>query len=115
MNRLALAILAFACIHEFGWQFSPAELGLQRDIRDITQWALICSLVWSLHVLARNKFASAVAAAVAVMSSTTALCAAWWMIDRDVYQCSQTLQSPVMLLSAFVALAVFWRCNVRER
>jgi hypothetical protein len=116
VKRVAVALLLFSCLHEFAWQLSPSELGLQRDIRDVTQWAMICAFCWSVHVIASNRLLSAVCAAVAVMSSTTALCALWWLFDRSVYQCSATYQGPVMLLSAFAALAVFWRWNdVGER
>lgn len=112
--RLALAVLLLAAAHEFGWQAVPPEL--QRDVRDITQWPLLCALLWCVHAGLGHRFVSAVCAAVAVMSSTTALCAAWWLLDRSVHQCSQTYQPPLMLLSAVAALATFWRaCDARTR
>lgn len=113
-RALSLALLTLACVHEFAWQILPADWGLQRDVRDITQWALVCALCWCLHVFARSRAVSAVCAAVAVMSSTTALCAAWWLMDRTVYQCSATYQTPLMLLSAFAALVTFWRTRDAE-
>lgn len=113
---VALCLLGIACVHEFAWQLVPADWGIQRDVRDVTQWALICALCWCLHALALHRAISAVCAAVAVMSSTTALCALWWLFDRTVYQCSATYQAPLMLLSAFAALATFWRmCDAKSR
>lgn len=110
----ACAVLILACTHEFLWQAAPPQL--QRDVRDVTQWPLLCVLLWCVHLLARHRFLSAVCAAVAVMSSTTALCAGWWLIDQTVHQCSQTYQPPLMLLSAVAALATFWRaCDARTR
>lgn len=105
--RWALAMLLLASAHEFLWQAAPPEF--QRDVRDLTQWPLLCALLWCVHRLAAQRFVSAVCAAVAVMSSTTALCAAWWLLDRSVHECSTTYQPPLMLLSAAAALATFWR------
>jgi hypothetical protein len=111
-----LALLLFACVHEFAWQLVPDHLFIQRDVRDITQWGLVLALAWLLHLKARNRLASAVCAAVAVMSSTTAGCAAWWLfVDDAIRQCSRTWQAPIMLLSAFAALAVFWSCTHGNR
>lgn len=115
MKVVALALLAFSCLHEFAWQLIPADLGIQRDVRDLTQWAMVCAFCVAVHSIGRNRLLSAVCAAVAVMSSTTALCALWWLVDRTVYQCSATYQAPVMLLSAFAALAVFWRWKDGEQ
>jgi hypothetical protein len=76
----------------------------------------VLALAWLLHLKARNRLASAVCAAVAVMSSTTAGCAAWWLfVDDAIRQCSRTWQAPIMLLSAFAALAVFWSCTHGNR
>lgn len=108
----SLILLALACVHEFAWQLAPAGFG--RDVRDLTQWALICGLCLGLHLIVRHRLLSSVCAAIAVMSSTTAGCAAWWLMDHAVHQCSKTYGAPLMLLSAFAALAVFWRLNERR-
>jgi hypothetical protein len=110
---LALLILLAACVHEFTWQLIPDGLGLQGNWRNITQWPLICGALVALHVLARHRFVSAVAAAVAIMSSTTAGCSAWWFFARfelvaGKEQCSRAMSFPLLLVSASVALLVFW-------
>jgi hypothetical protein len=122
MKALGLALLGFACLHEFVWQlFQPDAQG---DVRSVTQWGLIASLCWLLHVVARSRWLSAVCAAVVVMSSTTAACSAYWLATRFAVvmgeeQCSRQWSMPMMLLSAVAALAVFWfwtgEKNVRER
>ena len=109
---LALLVLAAACAHEFAWQLFPVEL--QGDVRSVTQWGLICSACYVMHALARDRFMSAVCAAVALMSSTTAGCSVYWLATRFVTipgqeQCSRTWGVPMMLISAAAAVAVFWR------
>lgn len=106
-------LLAVACVHEFAWQWLPAGLGLQGNLRNITQWALIGALLLGVHVLARHRFLSAVCAAVAVMSFTTAGCSAWWFFARFEWvpgreQCSKAMSFPLLMLSASAALLVFW-------
>lgn len=108
----AWAILLAAAMHEFAWQLWPA--GLQGDVRAVTQWALICSLCWTLHVAARSPAVSAACAACAVMSSTTAGCSAYWLATRFVTlpgedQCSRAWSVPMMLASALAALAALWK------
>lgn len=107
----ALLLLLAAVIHEFAWQAFPIHL--QGDIRYVTLWPLICSALWMLHMV-RDRFLSAVCAAVAVMTSTTAGCSAWWLMTRFVVepgqeQCSKQWGLPMALLSAAAACAVFWR------
>ena len=106
-----MLILLAACVHEFGWQLMPA--GTRGAARDVTQWWLICSLCWSVHCFARERFVSAVCAAVAVMSSTTALCAAWWLAARfqiiaGADGCSAQWGFPMLMISALAALASFF-------
>ena len=113
MQPLALLALVLACAHEFVWQAAPLEY--QRDVRDLTQWPLLCALLWCLHKAAGHRFVSAVCASVAVMSSTTALCALWGLLDRSVHQCSTTFQPPLMLLSGAAALATFWSLTNGKR
>lgn len=116
---LGLLILAAACVHEFAWQFFPA--GTQGAARDVTQWWLILALCWTAHCLARDRFLSAVCAAVAVMSSTTAGCASWWFLARFAIVagqdgCSKEWGFPMLMLSALAALAVFfWWPHERRR
>lgn len=100
-----------ACLHEFAWQLASPET--QGDIRSVTQWGLIASLCWGLHILGGNRFLSSVCAAVVVMSSTTAGCSAYWLATRFVTvageeQCSRQFSFPLLMLSGFAALAVFW-------
>ena len=107
-----LLILLAACVHEFGWQLMPA--GARGAARDVTQWWLILSLCWAVHCFARERFLSAVCAAVAVMSSTTALCAAWWLAARfeiaaGADGCSTQWGFPMLMLSSLAASAVFFR------
>lgn len=120
MIGYALALLAAACVHEFIWQLAPAGLGIQGNIRAVTQWPLICAALLFVHVLAHHRFVSAVCAAVAVMSSTTAGCSAYWLISRFVVlrgqdQCSAQWSVPMLLISAVAALAVFWRWDDGKR
>lgn len=114
MKPAATLLLLLAVVHESAWLFVPPEWNLARDVRDVTQWGLVAGFCWLVHVLAHDRFTSAVCAAVAVMSSTTAGCAAWWLFDRSVSQCSSGHQAPLMLLSAIAALAVFWGCDGPE-
>lgn len=121
VQAYAVLLLAVLCLHEFSWQLLPAGLGLQGNWRAITQWPLICVLLLGLHRLARHRFLSAVCAAGAVMSFTTAGCAAWWFMARwelvpGVEHCSARAGVPLLLVSCVAALAVFWRWpNVKQR
>jgi len=116
---LGLLILAAACVHEFAWQLFPA--GTQGAARDVSQWWLILSLCWASHCLARERFLSAVCAAVGVMSSTTAGCSAWWFAARfqivvGMDGCSKQWGVPMLLISAVAALAVFfWWPHAQRR
>lgn len=114
MRRYALAVLVAFCVHEFSWQAWPAGLGLQGNWRAITQWPLVCILLLGLHLLARDRFMTAICAAGAVMSFTTAGCSAWWFLERwqvfpGVEHCSARAGVPLLLVSCVAALAVFWR------
>lgn len=121
MRAYAVALLMVAAVHEFSWLLLPSGLGLQGNWRAVTQWPLICACLLGLHLMARDRFLSAVCAAVAVMSSTTAGCAGWWLLARfeivpGIDQCSRQLHFPLLLLSCIAALAVFWRWpNVKQR
>lgn len=121
MRRYACLVLLLFCVHEFTWQAWPDGLGLQGNWRAITQWPLVCVLLLGLHLLARHRFLSAVCAAGAVMSFTTAGCAAWWFAARwaivpGVEHCSKQAGVPLLLVSCVAALAVFWRWpDVKQR
>ncbi len=119
MRWFALALLLAACLNEFVWQLAPAGLGVQGAIRYVTQWPLLCVLLLGLHLGLRDRFLSSVCAAVALMSSTTAGCSAYWLATRFVLQpgeeqCSKVWGVPMLLVSAAAALAVFWRWNVKR-
>lgn len=114
LRNYALLVLVMACVHEFAWQFLPDGLGLQGNLRAVTQWPYLLAVLAGLAVLMQDRFMSAVCAAAAVMSSTTALCGAWWFAARwdlvpGVEHCSTKLGFPLLLLSAAVAVSVFWR------
>ena len=114
VRAYALAVLAAASVHEFSWQLAAA--GEQGAVRYVTGWPLVCVLLLGVHLAMRDRFVSAVCAAVAVMTSTTAGCSAWWLATRFVLQpgeeqCSKTWGVPMLLVSAVAALAVFWRWN----
>lgn len=114
LKAFALWLLAAACLNEFGWWLAARGTGEQGAIRYVTTWALICVAVLGLHLAFRDRFLSAVCAAVAVMSSTTAGCSAWWLLTKFELQsgkdqCSKEWGIPMLLVSAAVALAVFWR------
>lgn len=121
MIPFALALLLAACVNEFGWEFLPAGFGMQGYFRYVTQWPLLCIAMFGLHALARHRFVSAVCMAVTVMSSTTALCGAWWFgayfgLLTPLTHCSKALGVPLTLVSAASALLVFWRWPyVRKR
>lgn len=114
LRTYAVWLLAAACANEFAWWLAARGTGEQGSIRYITTWALICACVLGVHLYLRDRFLSAVCAAVAVMSSTTAGCSAWWLLTRFELQpgrdqCSKEWGVPMLLVSAVVALAVFWR------
>lgn len=114
MRGLALLLLVLACVHEFAWQKFPAGVGLQGNVRNVTLWPLICIACLTISVLARDRFATAVCAAVCVMTSTTALCSAWWLIapfetGPGKWQCSAQIGPPIFLISIVAALWTFWR------
>lgn len=108
MKLIAVALVLFGLLHESAWTHVPAEWQMQRDVRDVTQWGLILVMAWFIHLLARHRAVSAACAALAVMSSTTALCAAAWMLDNTIRACSTTLQAPLILLSLAAGCAVFY-------
>lgn len=117
-SNYALAVLSAAAVNEFAWQF--AAPGLQGAVRYVTQWPLIAVLLLGLHLTFCDRFVSAVCAAVAVMSSTTAGCSAYWLATRFVLlpgkdQCSAEWGVPMLLVSAVAALAVFWRWAYGKR
>jgi hypothetical protein len=117
-NNYALAVLVAAVVNEFAW--TAGEPGTQGAIRYVTQWPLLCVLLLGLHLAFRDRFLTAVCAAAAVMSSTTAGCSAYWLATRFVLQageeqCSKEWGVPMLLVSAFVALAVFWRWDYGKR
>ena len=105
-------------MNEFIWQAAP--VGQQGAVRYVTQWPLICALLLGVHLAFRNRFLSAVCIAVAVMSSTTAGCSAYWLVTKFVLQpgqeqCSKQWGVPMLLVSAVAALAVFWRWDYGKR
>ena len=111
-RRIAVAVLAAAAVHEFAWQLAPAEL--QGDVRAVTQWPLIGLLCLALAARSRSGFVAAVAACVAVMSSTTAICSATWLahpwpatLGED--QCSARWGVPMVLVSALCAAIALMR------
>lgn len=114
MRNHALLVLVLACVHEFAWQFLPDGLGLQGNLRAVTQCPLIVALLFGVSAMARERFVSAVCVAVAIMSSTTALGSVWWFLARwdavpNIEHFSRQAAAPMLLLSAVAALAVFWR------
>jgi hypothetical protein len=114
VRSVALVLLVFACIHEFAWQLFPAGVGIHGNVRNVTLWPLICSACITIAVLARDRFATAVCVAVAMMTSTTALCSAWWLASPfdtgpGKWQCSTQLGQPIFLVSIIAALLTFWR------
>jgi len=114
----AVILLALACIHEFSWQVFP--WALQGQWRAVTQWLVIAWLALSVARLGRNKLLSAACLATTIMSSTTAVCSAAWMINpwelqAGTSQCSQWLSFPTMFVSVLVALLALRRWKtVRE-
>ena len=107
-------LLVAACLNEFGWWLVARGTGEQGAVRYVTTWVLVCALALGVHLALRDRFVSAVCASIAVMSSTTAGCSAWWLATRFVLppgedQCSKSWGVPMLLVSAVVALAVFWR------
>jgi len=118
VSTYALILLAAASVNEFSWQLVPP--GLQGAVRYVTQWPLLCAALLGLHLCFRDRFLTAVCAAVAVMSSTTAGCSAYWLATRFVLQpgeeqCSKQWGVPMLLVSASVAVAVFWRWSYGKR
>lgn len=112
MIALAVSVLLALCVHEFAWQLWPPEL--QGDVRAVTQWALISSLAMAWAASVQDRFVRAVCACAFVMSSTTALCSAYWLATRFTTvlgqeQCSKAWGMPMLVISAVAALAVFWR------
>ena len=109
---MAVALLAFAVTHEFGWLYWPAEL--QGDVRSVTQWPLVACLCALLALVARSRDVTAACVAVAVMSSTTAACSAVWIyapwpVQPGQEQCSAHWGVPVLLVSVLAACLVLWR------
>lgn len=119
-SNYALAVLVAACVNEFAWWHVARGTGEQGAIRYVTQWQLVCLVLLGLHLAFRDRFLSAVCVAVAVMSSTTAGCSAYWLATRFVLlsgeeQCSKEWGVPMLLVSAVAALAVFWRWDYGKR
>ena len=117
-SNYAVGLLAAAAVNEFAWQWAPA--GEQGAVRYVTQWPLVCALLLGIHLAFRSRFLSAVCAAVAVMSSTTAGCSVYWLATKFVLlpgeeQCSKQWGVPMLLVSAVAALAVFWRWDYGKR
>lgn len=113
-----LFLLVFACIHEFSWQALPWEL--QGYWRNVTQWALIFWLCGCYARSARELFASAVCVMVALMSSTTAICSAAWLVHpwprtEGGTQCSQWLGWPVLLVSVGLAVLCLGMWTLRDK
>lgn len=109
-----LLLLLLACAHEFVWQDWPA--GVQGDVRNITQQGPVWLLCWVFARLAARRFVTAVCAAVAVMSTTTAACSLAWLINPwpvmpGADQCTRRWGVPMLLLSGFAALLALtlWR------
>lgn len=113
-HRIALAVLAPACVHEFIWQaFRP---DVQGDVRAVTQWPLVALLCALVALLARDRIVTAACAAAALMSLTTAACSLSWLIDPWLTtagedQCSRKWGVPMLLVSGIAALLVLsmWR------
>ena len=116
IRTYAMCLLVAACANEFIWWLAARGTGEQGAIRYVTTWSLICMALLGLHLALRDRFLSAVCAAVAVMSSTTAGCSAYWLFSRFELQpgrdqCSKEWGVPMLAVSAVVALSVFWRWN----
>jgi branched-subunit amino acid transport protein AzlD len=114
LKAYACSVLVAACVNEFAWWQAARGTGEQGAIRYVTTWPLVCMVVLGLHLAFRDRFLSAVCAAVAVMSSTTAGCSVYWLwtkfeLQPGQDQCSKEWGVPMLLVSAAVALAVFWR------
>jgi len=122
MSRaIAAALLMFGCAHEFAWQLFQPDL--QGDVRMLTAWPLTAALLGLLAVICRDRIITAACIAVGIMTSTTALCSAWWLMSPWVVtpgqdQCSERLGFPMLLLSAFAAVCALsiWKgpCDVTK-
>lgn len=120
VRTFALWLLVAACANEFLWWLAARGTGEQGAIRYVTTWPLVCIAMLGLHLAFRDRFLSAVCAAVAVMSSTTAGCSAYWLFTRFPLlpgrdQCSKEWGAPMLLVSAVAALAAFWGWNGKRR
>tara|TARA_R110000868_G_scaffold44563_2_gene148652 strand:+ start:1466 stop:1822 length:357 start_codon:yes stop_codon:yes gene_type:complete len=108
-RALALLVLVLACLHEFAWLAVPYEF--QGDVRAITQWPLVTCLCIVCALAMWDRFVTACCLAVGLMSSTTAICsAAWlvapWPIEPGAEQCSTHWGVPLLLVSGLAALLV---------
>ena len=113
--RLALTIILLGVVHETLWQFWPDDL--QGDIEAITRWPLIVSICVALASSWRSHNITAACVCVSIMSSTTALCSAWYLIDPWVpipeqEQCSAHWGPLSMLLSVACALGTLFYLKV---
>ena len=120
VRTFALWLLVAACANEFLWWLAARGTGEQGAIRYVTTWPLVCIAMLGLHLAFRDRLLSAVCAAVAVMSSTTAGCSAYWLFTRFQLlpgrdQCSKEWGVPMLLVSAVAALAAFWGWNGKQR
>lgn len=120
VRTFALGLLVAACANEFLWWLAARGTGEQGAIRYVTTWPLLCMCLLGLHLAFRDRFLSSVGIAVAVMSSTTAGCSAYWLFSRFVLlpgqdQCSKQWGVPMLLVSAAAALAAFWGWNGKQR
>lgn len=111
---IASILLLLAAMHEFAWQWFPAEM--QGDIEVVTRWPLICALCFCVGVLSRDRNIQGACAAIATMSVTTAACSLWWLLDPwptvpGGEQCSTKWGPLSLLLSGLVACVViaYWR------
>lgn len=119
MKRLlAAVILAASCIHEFAWQLLPMEL--QGDFRAVTQWPLVATLCVAFSLVCKDRFCTAVALTVGIMSSTTAACSLAWLIhpfetQAGEDQCSKVWGLPMLLVSALCASWALGSWSHREQ
>jgi len=116
-NKSAVVLLTACAVNEFLWQIFPSDIA--GDIKSITQFPLIVALCFFVTMLSRSVLMSAVCVAIAGMSSTTAICSAWYLYSPWVYiqgteTCSAKTGPVVMLLSALAAMLVLiiWRNHV---
>lgn len=114
----SLVVLAAACAHEFAWQGVPAAL--QGDVRSALLWPLIASFCWwGCAPGAVTSLQMAVALAVGIMSASTSMCSALWLIHpferlAGEEQCSRWLGKKLLFVSACVAVFALGRWRKDE-